>query len=187
MTPNRKPPQRRSIRLQNHDYRNPGAYFVTMCMHQRQCLLGEIQDTAFKPTPLGEIVANCWQGLPCHYPNVALDAFVVMPNHIHGTIVLVEHEVPKPLSEIVRGFKTFSARRINQYRNFRDTPVWQRGYFEHVIRSDAALDKIRGYIAANPANWSTDRENPDSLRAGLKPAPTADLDISSGPRDTTDG
>ena len=100
-----------------------------------------------------------WDDLPAHYNGIDLDAFIVMPNHVHGIIILADdserrHAIP----EIVRGFKTFSARRVNE-RAGRRGAVWQRGYYEHVIRNEKALDRIRAYIANNPARWADDPEN----------------------------
>jgi hypothetical protein len=123
-----------------------------------------------------------------------------MPNHVHGLIQLAVPDA-LPLSEIVRGFKTFSARRINIMRNSSGSPVWQRGYWEHIVRNESSLAKIREYIRNNPSRWGFDRENPsgkvDALerafwsgfaprgdvqrtwQAGLKPAPT-EVDLTKG-------
>lgn len=125
----------------------------------------------------GEIVQAVWDGLPNHYGHVLLDAFVIMPNHIHAIIMLdVATPVgagfkPAPtatatkkrhgLPEIVRAFKTFSARRINELRNSPGVSIWQRNYYEHIIRSESSLDCIRGYIANNPMRWADDTENPN--------------------------
>jgi REP element-mobilizing transposase RayT len=166
---------RRSIRLKGYDYAQAGAYFVTVCAWNRECVFGEIVDTAARLNSLGEIVQGCWDDLPHHYPRVRLDAVVVMPNHVHGIVVLTDspdvgagvkpaptnpirrrHELP----EIIRGFKTFSSRRVNESRGTSGVPVWQRNYFEHVIRGEADLDRIRWYIATNPARWAEDEENP---------------------------
>jgi putative transposase len=104
---------------------------------------------------------------------VELDKFVIMPNHIHGIIILQdavgEGLKPSPtpkrhgLTEIVRGFKTFSAKSINQHRNTPGIHVWQRNYHEHVIRDEADLCKIREYINNNPLQWDMDRENPENI------------------------
>ncbi len=113
--------------------------------------------------------------MPDHYPNVELDAFVVMPNHIHGVIIIFDavgaelssaptHAKRNPLSEIVRGFKAFSARRINELRNSLGSPVWQRNYHEHIIRSEKSLNAIREYILFNPARWASDQDNPVNRR-----------------------
>ncbi|MCX6134338.1 MAG: transposase [Ignavibacteriales bacterium] len=116
----------------------------------------------------GEIVASCWKDLPNHYPCVQTDEFVVMPNHVHGIIVITESNLvgegsepspPRryPLSEIVRSFKTFSARRINELRGTPGLSVWQRNYFEHIIRDERSLERISEYIASNPERWQADQ------------------------------
>lgn len=110
----------------------------------------------------GRIVEWTRYDLPNHVANITLGAFVVMPNHVHGIIIITATPVgPKPhgLPEIVRQFKTFSARRINDRRGARGVPVWQRDYYEHIIRDQRALNAIRRYIIENPARWDEDREN----------------------------
>ncbi|MGA7562458.1 MAG: transposase [Desulfobaccales bacterium] len=116
-----------------------------------------------------EIFQHHWLDLSQHYPDVQSDAFVIMPNHVHGLAFLEDvgtglKPAPKgkhhPLPEIIRAFKTFSARHINKLRNRAGKPVWQRNYYEHVIRRDESLAKIREYIENNPLRWALDRENP---------------------------
>ena len=171
---------RRSIRLKGYDYSQEGAYFVTVCTHNRECIFGEVLLNEF-----GKIVESVWFDLPKHYPNVELDAFVIMPNHVHGimivgdvavgadfkpapTMAMAAAKEPVPtggyaLSEVVRGFKTFSARRINEIRATSGTPVWQRNYYEHIVRDEDRLNRIREYIINNPMRWQFDRENPDRM------------------------
>ena len=160
---------RRSIRLPGYDYSQPGAYFVTICVHGRRPILGDISGGQLRISRYGEIVQACWDNLPSHYIHVELDAFVVVPNHIHGIIRLTDAVgagfKPAPtkrhaLPEIVRAFKTFSARRINAMRAAAGAPVWQRNYYEHVIRNDDELRVIRAYILNNPLGWDRDPENP---------------------------
>ena len=108
---------------------------------------------------MGRIVQRTWENLATHYQGIDLDAFVVMPNHMHGIIILADQpERRHAIPEIVRGFKTFSARRINERAGKRGV-LWQRGYYEHVIRNEKALDRVRAYIANNPARWVDDPEN----------------------------
>ncbi len=122
----------------------------------------------------GEIVRACWDNLPDHYPNIELDVFVVMPDHVHG-IVFINDEIrvsnvgeglrPSPtntfrkhgLTEIVRAFKSFSARRINQLRDSPGTQVWQRSFHDHIIRDERELNTLRTYILCNPALWAADQ------------------------------
>lgn len=169
---------RRSIRLQGYDYSRAGAYFVTVCTQNRQCLFGENVDGKMALNDAGRMIQTIWNGLPEHYHHVELDEFVVMPNHLHGIIAIVGaglKPAPTPINqhglpEIVRALKTFSARRINEMRNTPGAKLWQRNYYEHIIRNDDELNRIREYIANNPSQWEMDRENP--VGAGLKPAPT---------------
>ena len=122
-----------------------------------------------------------------HYQNIKLDKFIVMPNHIHGIIILMDMDdvgaglkpAPTdltkyyPLSEIIRAFKTFSARHVNELRKTPGIPVWQRNYHEHIVRNENELNRIREYIMNNPLRWQYDRENPDNINVGvgLKPTP----------------
>ncbi len=172
--------RRRSIRLKGYDYTQPGAYFVTMVTHHRRPLFGEVVDGEMRLNMFGEIVEWTWRDLPNHVANIVLDAFVVMPNHVHGIVIIVDdkHIVgagsePAPtnrkrhgLPEIVRQFKTFSARRINEHRGVRGVPVWQRNYYEHIIRNERALHRIRAYIRNNPRRWAMDRNHPSARQKG---------------------
>jgi putative transposase len=127
-----------------------------------------------------------WNELPNHYPCVTCDTFVVMPNHIHGIIVVRDTIVgaglkPAPtrhgLPEIIRGFKTFSARRINDLRESPGIPIWQRNYYEHIIRNEEELARIREYTANNPLQWENDRENPSrSVIAGAGQTPACKIE-----------
>ncbi len=188
MTCNPEKRRRRSIRLSGYNYSSAGAYFVTLCTHGRRCLLSEIVKGEMKLNDAGLTVLEVWGQLPDHYPHVLLDWFVIMPNHVHGIIVLNDDYGkraglnPAPtgnkvhgLPEIVRAFKTFSSRRINRLQGTRGEPVWQRNYYEHVIRSDKGLNAVRQYIEANPSQWENDPENPDAIGsplagAGFKPS-----------------
>ncbi|MCY7336621.1 MAG: transposase [Chamaesiphon sp.] len=106
---------------------------------------------------LGNIALSHWQNLARHHPNIAIDKSVVMPNHLHGIIII--HESSKPISEIIRGFKTFFARQINKSLDRTGCPLWQRNYYEHIIRSEDELNNVRQYILNNPANWDEDKNN----------------------------
>ena len=109
----------------------------------------------------GQIVQYAWYDLPKHYPHIELDTFCIMPNHVHAIIVLNDSPVAKrhPLSEVVRAFKSFSARRINSLRNSQGIPVWQRNYYEHIIRDQEDYLSKSNYILDNPLNWENDDEN----------------------------
>jgi putative transposase len=152
---------RRSIRLGGYDYSQAGAYFITICTHDRSSIFGEIIDGEMINNDLGNIVRSRWGKLSKHYQNVELDASIVMPNHLHGIIVLhgTLPEFAMPISEIIRGFKTFSARQINKIRDRKGIPVWQRNYYERIIRTENELNNVRNYIINNPVNWDTDTNN----------------------------
>ncbi len=157
--PNDPRPRRRSLRLPGYDYSQAGAYFVTACTQNRVMLFGEVIDGDVRLNEMGTIVQQIWDDLPTHYHGIDLDAFIVMPNHVHGIIILADESARRhAIPEIVRGFKTFSARRVNE-RAGKSGVLWQRGYYEHVIRNEKALDRIRAYIANNPARWADDPEN----------------------------
>jgi len=159
---------RRSIRLKDYDYSQEGAYFITICTKNRECIFGRIVDGKMQLNKFGEIVRYTWFDLPNHNTNVELDQFIIMPNHIHGIIIITVGAGSEPaptqkhgLFEIIRQFKTFSAKRINEIRNTPNLPVWQRNYYEHIIRTEDELHRIREYIINNPLQWQYDRENPD--------------------------
>jgi REP element-mobilizing transposase RayT len=164
MSPNPSP-RRHSLRLKGYDYSQAGAYFITVCTQKRAPLFGHVIETDVCLNEIGSIVKQSWADLPNHYSGMELDSFVVMSNHVHGIVILSDepdrrHGIP----EIVRGFKTFSARTANGHRRA-NAALWQRGYYEHVIRDERGLNRIRTYISNNPARWADD---PDNIwRAGI--------------------
>jgi putative transposase len=160
---------RRSIRLPNFDYSQAGAYFVTICTKNRKCLFGEILNREMKLNDDGIFVSSCWVDIPKHFPHAKLDAYVIMPNHIHGIIVLDDNAVgannysplphrpkgtAKTIGSIIRGFKIGATKGLQQ--KLPDIKLWQRNYFEHVIRNDNDLNQIRQYVIDNPLNWAKD-------------------------------
>jgi REP element-mobilizing transposase RayT len=170
-------PGRRSIRLPGYDYSQPGAYFVTVCAHDRRPQFGEIVNGEMAPSEKGVAVQAAWAEIPIHFTNVECDAFCMMPNHIHGILFVLDqdgrgtacraptverfsHPVRGSLATIVRSFKAAATRRINALRGSPLPPVWQRGFYEHIIREEDELERIRRYICENPARWSDDAENP---------------------------
>lgn len=171
--------RRRSIRLRGYDYREAGAYFVTICTANRECFFGEIVDEAMQLNRLGEIVQDEWHRTAIVRPQVSLDAFVVMPNHIHGIISFDAQEEGKArlapttarfgypiagsLPSILGAFKSACTNRINLARQTPGLPLWQRNYYEHVVRSESELARVREYIAMNPARWEEDSENPNQI------------------------
>ena len=172
---------RRSIRLKGHDYSQAAAYFVTICTQDRMCLFGDVVDDEMRLNEAGRVAQECWLGIPIHFPHVALDAFVIMPSHVHGIIVIADTAGAKDFSplqnamplrspsrtigSIVRGFKIGVTKWFRTHADIYS--IWQRDYYEHIIRNDESLNRIRQYILDNPAHWSMDRENP-AARATLR-------------------
>jgi putative transposase len=181
--------QRQSIRLKEYDYTQPGAYFVTSVTRQRACLFGDIHNGTMVLNAFGQIADECWRAIPEHFPAVELGAYVIMPNHVHGIIIInavgVTESVgtthaepvgarqadngtgaallrpnvqPGSLGAIVRSYKSAVSYRIHKEHNA--TGIWQRNYYEHIIRTDADLQRITDYINANPLRWNDDDENP---------------------------
>jgi putative transposase len=146
------PARRRSLHLPEFDYSTPGAYFVTICALDRKCAFGEIVEGDMRMNELGELVAGCWNEIPSHFPNAGMDAFIVMPNHIHGVLLFSWVGCIRPLQVVVGAFKAAVSRRAG-------FPVWQRDYYEHVIRCEAELNLVRHNIQDNPAHWLADHEN----------------------------
>jgi putative transposase len=141
---------RRSIRLPYYDYSLSGAYFITICTHKHVCVLGEIVSEHVRLDLPGEIVLDCWNNLPGHYPTITLDSIIIMPNHVHGIIWLTGNGARADLksaptgctlSEVVRSFKSFSTRRINEFHFTPGSPLWQRNYYEHIIRNERQLTR----------------------------------------------
>ena len=202
-----------SIRLPGYDYSRPGAYFITIVTHNRQCLFGEIVDGEMMSNEFGEIVKTEWQKTGILRPNTDVNTFIVMPNHLHGILIITDNDdlyhhhnrnrnrdrnrrdtlqrvstesesesesesgmgmepgmgmgtieqFGKPthnsIPTIVRLFKSTVTKQINQIRQTLGIPVWQRNYYEHIIRNDDELNKIREYIINNPLTWKTDENH----------------------------
>jgi REP element-mobilizing transposase RayT len=165
--------RRRSIRLPEYDYRQTGAYFVTIVARDRAALFGKIAGCEMRLNEFGQIVEKEWQRSSAIRSEIELDVFVIMPNHIHGIVNIIDaHDgaiarsplcsgpAPRSLGAFVAGFKSAVTTRINELRHTRGTPVWQRNYYEHVVRNDDELLRVREYILNNPLDWDNDRENP---------------------------
>ncbi|MFH1838509.1 MAG: transposase [Candidatus Kuenenbacteria bacterium] len=158
-----------SIRLKGYNYSRVWMYFVTICIKDRKCLLGNIINEKIILNELGRIVKKCWEEIIIHYPNIELDEFIIMPNHLHGIIFITDdlvrvqnfeplqenkyqHIISGSIGAIIRGFK------IGVKKIYRQS-IWQRNYYEHIIRNENSLEKIRNYIYNNPNNWQNDIEN----------------------------
>jgi len=167
---------RRSIRLRGYDYTLAGAYFITICTRNRACLFGEVVEGEMRRNDAGQIVQDEWVKSAALRPRLIVNAFVVMPNHIHGIITLTDggrgtlqraptvERFGKPTSDsvptIVGLFKSTTTKRINGLHGTPGVPVWQRNYYEHIIRDTESMSRISEYIINNPARWELDRENP---------------------------
>ncbi|MGB8212012.1 MAG: hypothetical protein WCE68_00505 [Anaerolineales bacterium] len=199
---------RRSTRLKNWDYSQPGGYYITLVTFQREHLFGKIVKNEMQLNESGGIVRDVWRQLPIRYPNVVMDEMIVMPNHCHGILFILDdlsasslgavypghpvgaiHELPLPdapppdgihvspapynessdeyrlrrrrmlIPKMVGYFKMNTAKTINLLLNSSGVPVWQRNYYEHIIRDAAEYTRIARYIIKNPVQWETDEEN----------------------------
>lgn len=152
---------------------------MTICAAQKRCVSGKIINGAAQLNTCGRIVAEEWQRTSALRKNVVLDEWIVMPNHFHGILMLTangdENEISAPrvfarpqarvLPTIIGAFKSAVSRRVSKYREERGLSkviVWQRNYYERIIRDENELNAIRLYIGENPLNWSNDTENPDA-------------------------
>ena len=169
---------RRSIRLRDYDYSQDGLYFISICIKTRECLFGEIVDDEMILNKNGEIVEKCWLDITQHYPDTVLHEFVVMPNHLHGIVEITapvgaqnfvplqtptdrnapplprrnefQKIIPRSIGAIVRGFKIGTTKQLGY-------SVWQRNYYEHIIRDGNSYQIISDYILNNPKKWQTDK------------------------------
>ena len=164
-----------SRRLQTRDYASPGLYFVTICANFKRSVFGRVIGKSVQLTPLGQIAREIWVAIPSHFEGVRLDAFVIMPNHVHGIIEIAgsgraQHAAPlqgkrlaaaprrASLSAIMRSFKAEVTRRGRLELNW-EGEIWQRNYFDRVIRDTREFTNASRYIAENPLQWEWDQEN----------------------------
>ena len=181
---------RRSLRLHGYDYTQAGAYFVTICVQNRHGAFGKVIDGIMRPSPIGEVAHRVWQEIPDHFTQVTVDAFVVMPNHVHGIVFLVDDDaipgrdttcrVPTTVGEqpendtnLERCGRPVAGSLSTIIRSYKPTVTrwcrrnshpefaWQSRYHDHIIRNDHALARIRHYIHENPQRWHLDRNHPD--------------------------
>ena len=174
---------RRSTRLPYYDYTTPGAYFFTICTLNHECLFGQTMNDIVKLNSIGRIVSEEWVKTANLRPYVEIDSYIVMPNHLHGIIILRENHrrdtarrVPtteqfsKPIAgslpTVLRSFKSAVTKRVNILQGTPGKRLWQGRYYEHVIRNSEDLNRLREYIITNPFRWSFDRENPESQGHG---------------------
>ncbi len=178
--------ERKLNRLRDYDYSEAGGYFITVCTFNREYLFGKISNQEIELNDIGEIVEQWWLKLENKFTEVKQDYHVIMPNHIHGIIMVSDgkndvgaiHELPLPRDRIERRrmlipkvigyFKMNSSKYINRLRDATGYPLWQRNYYEHIIRNDNELYRIREYIQNNPLKWELDRENPLSKNFNME-------------------
>jgi REP element-mobilizing transposase RayT len=175
---------RRSIRLKEYDYAQAGGYYVTIVASHRELLFGEVVNGEMRLNERGKIADACWREIPNHFPNVELGAHMIMPNHMHGIILITDdhrrgaiYRAPtendaniekfgKPvkgsLPTIIRTYKAAVTRLIG--RELNETGIWQRNYYEHILRDETDLQNKTDYIEANPLLWDQDDENPVNLK-----------------------
>ena len=177
-------PKRKNLRLPTYDYSQSGMYFATICTHHRKNRLCEIKGGRVIKNDEGDIIQDTWNDLPERFPNIVLDEFTIMPNHIHGIIIIHDqeesvgagqalpdkkgaascaptnndHQKTPGLPDIIRVFKSISTIKVNRLLGKNGQLLWQRNYFEHVIRSERDLETIREYIYTNPQAWNEDSE-----------------------------
>ena len=179
-------PGRRSIRLRGFDYASNAVYFVTLCSSDRRCLFGDVVDGLMILNPIGQLIEREWLNSALIRVELDLHSFVVMPNHLHGLLTVTPAESdrsaddgkdalrasgachaplrrePRSLGSLVTGFKSATTRQFRLMTGETGS-LWQRGFYEHVVRDERDFARIGGYIANNPANWALDQENIDSL------------------------
>ena len=177
--------RRRSLRLSSHDYSEAGSYFVTIVTQGRLCLFGKVSDSDIELNEAGEMVSRVWNGLPDRFSNISVDDFIVIPNHIHGIVDIygvgaslvgalsaketgATTRVAPTLGEVIGAFKSLTTVEYSRLVRSEGWPVfngrlWQRNYFEHIVRGSQSRERILDYILGNPENWATDYENPSRL------------------------
>ena len=158
------------------------------CTLNRKFLFGEIVKDEMQLNRIGEIAADFWKDVPNHFPNISLGSFVIMPNHIHGILFYLRKRaqhvaplrqplniIPESLGAVIRSFKGAVTKRIRTMPDGLTNGVWQRNYYEHIIRDEAEMQTINDYIEANPARWAADEENTHNERRAQHVAPLRTL------------
>lgn len=170
--------QRRTIRLSGYDYGQEGLYFVTICCQDKVCRFGKVVDGEMVLNQAGEIARQCWMDIPKHFPHIDLHEFIIMPNHIHGILEITQsigvknlspesgtsfHSPSKTIGSVIRGFKIGVSKWFRNNQTAKDfsplqspKSIWQRNYYEHIIRNEESHWNISEYIRNNPYNWASD-------------------------------
>ncbi len=180
-----------STRLKDYDYSSNGYYFITLCTKNRECIFGEIINEKMQLSAIGEIVFQGWKNSFVIRKELFRDEFVIMPNHIHGIVIIKDqnktpnpinnvethgrasqsnrvslprtNRLPKSISSFIAGFKSAMTKSINEFRQTPGMSLWQSRFYDHIIRDEKSLNKIRNYIVNNPINWQTDELNQFSI------------------------
>ncbi|MFH1010352.1 MAG: transposase [bacterium] len=169
----------KSVRLPHYDYASPGAYFLTLCTHNKECLLGMVADGIMHLSECGRIIEREWLRSANLRKEVGIGDFVIMPNHLHGIVLISENDrahgraaLPDvyrrdsrgreahSVSSFVAGFKSYTTKLVNELRKTPGARLWQPNYFEHVIRNDAQLSRACEYVQTNPLRWELDKYHP---------------------------
>ncbi len=167
---------RKSMRLKGYDYSQAGLYFINICTKNREHIFGIIENGEIIMNEYRNITCNYWNNIPNHYNNVELGEYIVMPNHFHGIVLLNNKIINKPkqdvskkdainrtptvtVGNIVRAFKARCTHTINKMNNNIGISVWQRNYYEHIIRNEKSYHQISEYIKSNSINWQDDKFN----------------------------
>jgi putative transposase len=154
------------MRLKGHDYAEPGYYFVTVTTEHGACLFGCVRNAIMSASPAGEMVEREWDALSRRFAGVEWDSFCIMPNHVHGLVGIgVGDDVEAPgisVPTVIQAFKSITTLKYGVGVRESEWPpyvgrLWHSGYHDHIVRTERELDRIRAYIAANPANWNEDR------------------------------
>lgn len=158
---------RQSIRLPGYDYASAGSYFITICTHNRRHLFGHIDNNIMILNDVGQIIEDQWLALPTRFPNVHLGSFIIMPNHVHYILDILEHQ-NKTMGDITGAFKSLCTHHILKRQKTINYDIlfgkiWQRNFWEHIIRSAAEWEMINHYIVNNPKNWDKDSLNESFL------------------------
>jgi putative transposase len=173
-------PVRKSPRKKDADYGQAGGYFVTVCIQNRLCLLGNVVNGVMEMNAAGNMVASVWERITMHYPSVQIDAFVIMPNHLHRILFLEDSTGVVSLPQVMQWFKTMTTTAyIRGVKNHNWEPflgkLWQRSYHDHIIRDEKDLNNHRFYIENNPARWEEDDQNPQKNTSMSNPADNTQL------------
>jgi len=148
-------PNRHSIRLKNYDYSSTGYYHVTICSYDRKNIFGDVKEHRVELSVCGQLVKAEWLKLKLAYKNIALDEFIIMPNHIHG-IIMLKYKSNPTLGDIICRYKSITTRKYNKMNHTNGNVIWQLNYHDQIMRNEQHLYATQKYIMQNPLNWDKD-------------------------------